>query len=721
MNEQNISYLGMERSSHKKKIGQSETLEELSKKLSSLSTTTTDPLELLTRLPNQTSQTANLEEDTNLSYGLPSVFEEEELEDTELLAFFRDDSNHSIDCAISTEGITIDREVNIDPIDYQHVFESDYLRDFDTSDSSLDNKVEENFLVDAFGHLGLEGNNTSSSFHRQVDLNAHLDIPFICQPCNSSSNTTFDIIEGSFKEIEFDREKAEEFETDLAYTFCERESHNLLQEMISDQHLESSHESSGHPISCSTMVRPENSAAADPLMDQLSERQCFGHTGTIFGAAISNCGEFCATASQDSTVRIWDVVKNRLLSTIQCGDDHECLRVAWASPEWARNNTNGFCRHNNDLLLATSSSNGFAKIWQSIDRGISWKLCSSIYHRPERNGHLRENDICSIPEVNPLSDSIDNEDNSLGSEIYCLQFIDTWNGLPLNSHSDSTLRSLDVIITSAEDFIYIWQHDTSINNSHSDLRMTKVLSLRFTHLECGYGGVFVHVNMDGTNDLLSKRIKENKTNLITTSTTSKAFGGDRNPDNLVFVFDAVQCPANDLLGVALSDGSLRLINGRGVCVTILQLPGCQSHLTSFAWNKSGTRLASCVATGQVILWDINHINKQEYIEPRCRSVLEGGHKVGRPLYGASFFGGDEEDLLLTWGVDGRLVLWDSYSSGQIHAPIRILVDNEDYPIYAVDHFSCSKDNRKSFIVSCGGREAGFIGVPFTLYDLPSKM
>jgi len=708
----------MEKSSPEIPITPSETLEERYTKLSSLSTTT-DPLELLSRLPSQPTQTATSEKDTHSSNGLPSVFDEEELQDTELLAFFRDDSNHSIDCTISFEGITVTKELNIDPIDYQHVFESDYLRDFDTYDSSLDINLEENILVDAFGHLDLE-DNTSSSFHHQIALNPPLAVQFICQPCNPNTSDTFEDSLIELEPIDFDREKVEESETDLALTYCDFELQNLHQEMISSQYLESSRENTDQSIPCITTIRLQALAAAEPLMNNLSDRQCFGHKGTIFGVAISNCGQLCATASQDSTVRIWDVATNRLLSTIQFGDDHECLRVAWASCEWAKKRTNGFRRYANDLVLATSGSDGFAKIWQSFDMGVSWTLCSSIYHRPERNDHERENNIVTVQEDNDLFSSIDNGDNALGSEIYCLQFIDTWKGLPLHSRFDSTPESLDILITSAEDFIHIWQYDSITKNIQGDLRMQKVLSLHFTHLDHGYGGVFVHVNIDSTNDSSSKWAIENKTNLNATSTASKAFGGDRNPDNLVFVFDAVQCPANDLLGVALSDGSLRLINGRGVCVTILQLPGCQSHLTSFAWNENGTRLASCVASGQVILWDISQNDRRGHIEPTCRSILEGGHKVGRPLYGASFFGGEEEDLLLTWGVDGRLVIWDSYSSGQIHSPIGTLVDHEDYPIYAVDLFVDSTNNKKSFIVSCGGREAGFIGIPFSIRDLPPK-
>lgn len=61
-----------------------------------------------------------------------------------------------------------------------------------------------------------------------------------------------------------------------------------------------------------------------------NERSCIGHKETIFGAAISHCGMYAATASQDSTVRIWDAKTNKALSTLKGhSTDHECLRVAW--------------------------------------------------------------------------------------------------------------------------------------------------------------------------------------------------------------------------------------------------------------------------------------------------------------------------------------------------------------------------------------------------------
>lgn len=80
-------------------------------------------------------------------------------------------------------------------------------------------------------------------------------------------------------------------------------------------------------------------------------------------------------------------------------------------------------------------------------------------------------------------------------------------------------------------------------------------------------------------------------------------------------------------------------------------------------------------------------------------------------------------MLLSWGVDGKLCLWDSYSEGQIGAPICVLISNDKYPIYAVDVFECDPSHnktagsdRKSTIGVSGGNEGGFIGVPVSLYN-----
>jgi WD40 repeat protein len=61
-----------------------------------------------------------------------------------------------------------------------------------------------------------------------------------------------------------------------------------------------------------------------------NERVCLGHKEVIFGLEFSPCGNYMATASQDSTIRIWDVHHHRLLQALTAHDTaYECLRVAW--------------------------------------------------------------------------------------------------------------------------------------------------------------------------------------------------------------------------------------------------------------------------------------------------------------------------------------------------------------------------------------------------------
>jgi ribosomal protein L12E/L44/L45/RPP1/RPP2 len=77
------------------------------------------------------------------------------------------------------------------------------------------------------------------------------------------------------------------------------------------------------------LFHPEEGQQALPAAPP-NQRACIGHKETIFGLSFSDCGNFLATASQDSTVRIWDAKTNALLSTLEGHNiEYECLRVAW--------------------------------------------------------------------------------------------------------------------------------------------------------------------------------------------------------------------------------------------------------------------------------------------------------------------------------------------------------------------------------------------------------
>ena len=169
-------------------------------------------------------------------------------------------------------------------------------------------------------------------------------------------------------------------------------------------------------------------------------------------------------------------------------------------------------------------------------------------------------------------------------------------------------------MTSSDDYIHLWEMEAA-RGDEDKLCFSEALSIRFTSVSNVGSGVSVcPVTSAGL------KVPNEKPSLNTSN--EHAFGGERNPSNLIYVFDASYCTGNGLLGVALSDGSLRLVNGRGVCVSVLSLPGCTSHLTSFTWDSTGSRLASCVATGHLILWGVENGGVQTVVS--CLAVLEGG-------------------------------------------------------------------------------------------------
>lgn len=84
-----------------------------------------------------------------------------------------------------------------------------------------------------------------------------------------------------------------------------------------------------------------------------------------------------------------------------------------------------------------------------------------------------------------------------------------------------------------------------------------------------------------------------------------------------------------------------------------------------------------------------------------------------------------KDLLLTWGVDGKVCLWDSFSIGKVRSPLCTLISQPNYPIYTLD---LTKERKKRgdsvehgrYVVHMaigGGADGGFCGVPVYLYDI----
>jgi WD40 repeat protein len=409
--------------------------------------------------------------------------------------------------------------------------------------------------------------------------------------------------------------------------------------------LEERHETPADPI------RKQAIDAAKPFWEAFGlgdgekskERTCFGHKETIFGLSFSQDGKYCATASQDSTVHVWDVEKNvRVSALAEHSTEYECLRAAWASDMWSsdvldRSSSQGDTKH----LLASGGADGTVKLWGCQDpKKGNWKCHTTLDHsklgkRGEQPKQGGDNDD---------DDTEGTKDKENKPQVYATAFIDHWKAFTTEEESTSTTTTRNsFLMTSSDDYIHLWEIEATPSDQQiqlldqdvrvlqtDDISLKEVMSLHFGELDdYGYGVTVCSVTGSGLR-LPPAPKPEPKDDDNGDGDQGPAdghptpFGGERNPNNMIFVFDATYCPANGLLGVALSDGSLRLVNGRGVCVSIINLPGCQSHLTSFCWDSTGTRLATCVATGHLIAWELDISEADSGIAATCKAIMEGG-------------------------------------------------------------------------------------------------
>ena len=456
---------------------------------------------------------------------------------------------------------------------------------------------------------------------------------------------------------------------------------------------------------------------------------------------MSPCGKYFATASGDATVRIW--YQQRLLATLRGHDtEHECLRVVWASPSWIKHIDNGSsdrtplqpshdatvkssvpvsvdepapAQVESTYWIATGGADGVVYLWTSSvttqqEHPTDWRIHATLDHS-------------AWAAQDP--DAAEGEPEA--PQIYALDLIDDWHGLPSHDAGDSNA----FLLTSSDDHIHLWEWQPNVNKkvkvddgwSAEKTVLREVFSVRFGHWQqTGYGVTVGQVTGNATLDLPATRRPDNEASAAANLTDEQVFGGkSRNPHGIVYVFDAAYSYNLGCLGVALSDGTVRLLNGRGVCWSVLQLPHVQAHLTSLCWSNTTNILATAVATGEVVTWQVwpGHT-------PVCRAILSGGHVPGRPLFGVGFFGvfdrPDADDpehdatvhvpeALLSWGIDGRLCVWETSSQATVDSPVATLVDDSEYPLYAV---AFSQDK---LIAAGGGADGGFVGIPVHMYSL----
>ena len=353
------------------------------------------------------------------------------------------------------------------------------------------------------------------------------------------------------------------------------------------------------------------------------------------------------SASEDGTARVWDLGSGTCVKTLQAHNKKfEVLRACWAPPG----------RTDDSVAIATGSADGTVRLWGVRGSDDSGGGSDGGGGGDKETGVER---FQALEVVGQLRHR--NKAKGLDGQVYSCQFItdcaDT-NDAP--SPTSGTLR----LLTASDSTVHLW-----------DVETRKRVAFR----------------------ALSK-------------VGDHSIGGERNPDDIPFIFDAKPRPGSgsSTLAVALSDGTVRVgdILARGGQTEVLR-GSSNTHLTSLAWSEDGAVLASCGGNGTVTVWDT-----------KTWTVLSELSGHSRPVYGAAFYPGDGEGsdkakpkLLLSWSSDETVCAWDAGSArGLGTAPLVSLSTEEGFPIYSC---SVSPDGKRLAVAGGGGggKAAGFMGVP----------
>jgi WD40 repeat protein len=271
-----------------------------------------------------------------------------------------------------------------------------------------------------------------------------------------------------------------------------------------------------------------------------------------------------ASASQDSTVRIWDVQTHRLIETLASDQEFECLRVAWLPFDNTRDSSDrsGGGSNLEKYMLAAAGADGVLRLYSATNSNdkLQWKLVGSKDHY----GLLNET-----------------EDRP---QIYSLQFVMRPPQSNTTTTNDNT-NSDWLLMTSADNALFFW----NIPNATTGMEITLYSTIQFDTL--------------GPNQ----------------------FGGQRNPTNEIYIFDAAI--NNDLIAAALSDGTCRVLplsnaksQSEEECVLTVPQDGRGGHLTAISWGKD--RLVTCIACGRVVVWNVQMVGGR--VESSFVAVFDGG-------------------------------------------------------------------------------------------------
>lgn len=393
-----------------------------------------------------------------------------------------------------------------------------------------------------------------------------------------------------------------------------------------------------------------------------------GHTGPIYGVAISSDGRTLATASDDRTVRLWDFTDPS--DPVQVGPDLTGPDQYMASVSFSRDGR----------LLAAGSGDGTMWIWDVSDRAAPRPLMEGARSAPGAVHNVRfspDGRLLAVPHDNGTVTLVDTSDPDSGR-------FQTWT---LQGHSGAvrtaSFRGDSVLATSSDDrTVRVWNiadpaHPVQIGRELSgfdDVVHSVAFSPDGRSLAASSDDGLIR--MFDTTDLAAIRPIDTPVQAHTGGIWTIAFAADGatlasaswdgtaklwsvDPATRVLheMKPALSGNGGGVPALALSpDGGAIVTGGQDSVLRVWTLapgtvPVSDSQLTLPSMNRAGSLLATAGYDTAVRLWAVD---EQGHLE------LAGSIDVPRPRGGANVaaLSPDGRTLATTQTSGGHVQLWD---------------------------------------------------------------
>jgi hypothetical protein len=278
-------------------------------------------------------------------------------------------------------------------------------------------------------------------------------------------------------------------------------------------------------------------------LNRYSQQKLLGHTGRCFDLRYSFDGNLLLSASEDGTAMLWNASTRRAVAIFKHNKESEVLRAA-------------FLNVNSDLIT-TCGADGRAIIWKT-NQELNFNTSTNSTSNPKSDQNISEHTVqAANTDNNTKNNNSTEKKKNEKRNVQKLSVLTHGSGQIYACECLDLFSSSSLLMTAADSSVYLWDINNSTNsNPNSSSNSNTNPNSDPNPNPSSDSNLPVHTwTVNANTNASHKNEKE--------TVSSPNFGGPRNPENQVFIFDAKVNPNNKtIIALALSDGTVRQIDVR---------------------------------------------------------------------------------------------------------------------------------------------------------------